>query len=723
MARSVNWKRQASDTTSWRQDQALNSTAFIVSEIGPLGFVLKVSDENKPVKVMLGDPHSCTCSGFRSERTELCKHICWVLLKKFRVTRDDPISWQSGLVEREINSLLLAEKKRRSEIRNRPVTPRQLATAPKTHNGRTVLEQREITEEDSCPICMEDLLANRQPVTYCRYSCSNNIHIKCMKIWAEHQSKSGDIIRCPFCREDFGPIEHLREEYRNTAVDSGGIRRHTTAEHGGTTCEVCGQRPITGKCYRCVPCRTYTLCQRCFNTPNHTQHSFEFRAVPTSRWRPAQRVITNGLPIAPAVVQNLANREIGDGDYDLLLQLDNPNGTELSEIPEAVIKKLPIERVRVGSRYLARGEQCRLCLRAYYLEDVIRRLPCRHKFHRGCVDDWLLHQHPTCPACGAAVWDGLADSTETNNTRPRLRPRRTANSQDSATVPPEPALEIPGFGIGRRDAHSATTSATQPSPIRSGGRTSSTLSEPALRLERNGSLEDSVTLAQLLLTEAIASNESQTRADDNIDQHSYILSQIAHSRPPSAQNLHARVGNGETESTADRQASDQLSYGNRLVLNTQEEARNSRTRQNQNSYSDTENRKRRSRNMALAASHRQAVQKAKETSSAPSINASQPADAASLYLGSFGNNVQRFTEQPQGKKRVSFQRPSATTGQQEQSTARGNGSLFIGSGPRFTSLENRTRANRPKKGGRMQKQPSPNFSPSSLELTGIALDS
>ena len=44
--------------------------------------------------------------------------------------------------------------------------------------------------------------------------------------------------------------------------------------------------------------------------------------APGQRWRPAQRVITNGLPIPSALADNLMSRDIGDGDYDLLLQLD-----------------------------------------------------------------------------------------------------------------------------------------------------------------------------------------------------------------------------------------------------------------------------------------------------------------------------------------------------------------------------------------------------------------
>ena len=40
------------------------------------------------------------------------------------------------------------------------------------------------------------------------YSCGKSVHVRCMKMWAEHQSSSGaSFVRCPLCREDFGPIE------------------------------------------------------------------------------------------------------------------------------------------------------------------------------------------------------------------------------------------------------------------------------------------------------------------------------------------------------------------------------------------------------------------------------------------------------------------------------------------------------------------------------------
>ncbi len=53
MARSVAWRRSASDTVSWRQDQALNTTIFILRNTGPTGFLLQEEGETKPFKVKL----------------------------------------------------------------------------------------------------------------------------------------------------------------------------------------------------------------------------------------------------------------------------------------------------------------------------------------------------------------------------------------------------------------------------------------------------------------------------------------------------------------------------------------------------------------------------------------------------------------------------------------------------------------------------------------------
>lgn len=51
MARNVAWRRTLSDGASWKQDQGLNATIFIVREVGPTGFLLKEDGIEKPFKV------------------------------------------------------------------------------------------------------------------------------------------------------------------------------------------------------------------------------------------------------------------------------------------------------------------------------------------------------------------------------------------------------------------------------------------------------------------------------------------------------------------------------------------------------------------------------------------------------------------------------------------------------------------------------------------------
>ncbi len=121
-----------------------------------------------------------------------------VLLKRFRVPRENPVSFQLGLVQREITELLQGYLKRQQ-----PTNSDQ-----SNHSIGSHATQKEVGPGDVCPICQEELLGRPQPLTYCKFGCGKSVHIKCMKIWAEHQRSNGErSIKCPLCREDFGHIE------------------------------------------------------------------------------------------------------------------------------------------------------------------------------------------------------------------------------------------------------------------------------------------------------------------------------------------------------------------------------------------------------------------------------------------------------------------------------------------------------------------------------------
>ncbi|XP_066475210.1 E3 ubiquitin-protein ligase RNF149 isoform X2 [Tiliqua scincoides] len=44
------------------------------------------------------------------------------------------------------------------------------------------------------------------------------------------------------------------------------------------------------------------------------------------------------------------------------------------------------------------AENCAICIENFQPKDTVRVLPCKHVFHRHCIDPWLL-DHRTCPMC------------------------------------------------------------------------------------------------------------------------------------------------------------------------------------------------------------------------------------------------------------------------------------------------------------------------------------
>lgn len=79
------------------------------------------------------------------------------------------VTWQLGLVEREINDILFGAtaKQRKTPVR-RWAASGPPGTTEFTADGRPTIQQREIGDDDCCPICQDELLGKHQPVTYCK---------------------------------------------------------------------------------------------------------------------------------------------------------------------------------------------------------------------------------------------------------------------------------------------------------------------------------------------------------------------------------------------------------------------------------------------------------------------------------------------------------------------------------------------------------------------------
>uniref|UniRef100_UPI00398ECE37 E3 ubiquitin-protein ligase ZSWIM2 isoform X2 n=1 Tax=Pristiophorus japonicus TaxID=55135 RepID=UPI00398ECE37 len=437
MSRAAPLRRTVTDLVSWHQDQALSTTIYILRELGPVGFLLKEEGVAKYFKVNVGNPHNCSCSMFHKEK-DLCKHICWVLLKKFRLPRGHEYSFQLGLVDREIEILL-------DSLHTEQTLQPHASKSKIEQNVEEVVGvicQKEIDPEDVCPICQEELLKKKQPVTYCRYSCGNSVHIRCMKIWAEHQAKTENenIIKCPLCREEFAPLSLLQEEFRNSTRLIMAAERERLDRHLGIPCNNCQACPIQGKCYRCLNCPDFHLCQECFPCLNHPQHEFTFREKRNQRWKPLQQV--SSLPLPLAMINDLMNREIVSNDYDLLLQLDRNRS---STVPGHIVVSLPLIIVKEQSKLLVPGQQCRVCLKAFRLRQQVRLLPCHHKYHKECIDHWLLHECNSCPIDGQAVYNPLTWNEGPSRGKKKETSTNSEHSRSNVQLD-QPQLLIPVIG-------------------------------------------------------------------------------------------------------------------------------------------------------------------------------------------------------------------------------------------------------------------------------------
>ena len=76
MARNTSFRSKCTELVSMRQSDAMESTIYILREMGPTGYLLKEEGQAKKFKVLLGDPHTCTCSNYIKER-ELCRYNFW----------------------------------------------------------------------------------------------------------------------------------------------------------------------------------------------------------------------------------------------------------------------------------------------------------------------------------------------------------------------------------------------------------------------------------------------------------------------------------------------------------------------------------------------------------------------------------------------------------------------------------------------------------------------
>ncbi|XP_010940659.3 uncharacterized protein [Elaeis guineensis] len=86
-----------------------------------------------------------------------------------------------------------------------------------------------------------------------------------------------------------------------------------------------------------------------------------------------------------------------EDDFEMLFALDD-DSHQHAGASESQIDSLPQSAIQSDSI----EEACAICLEAPSAGDVIRHLPCLHKFHKECIDTWL-RRRTLCPICKCGI--------------------------------------------------------------------------------------------------------------------------------------------------------------------------------------------------------------------------------------------------------------------------------------------------------------------------------
>ncbi|XP_072477711.1 E3 ubiquitin-protein ligase RNF149 [Notamacropus eugenii] len=110
------------------------------------------------------------------------------------------------------------------------------------------------------------------------------------------------------------------------------------------------------------------------------------------------------------------------------------------------IGQLQLHTVKRGDKGIdVDAENCAVCIENYKPKDIVRILPCKHIFHRTCIDPWLL-DHRTCPMCKLDVikalgyWGNLEDVQDM--TAPESIPGSVSIMNLSVTLQDEDRTEV-----------------------------------------------------------------------------------------------------------------------------------------------------------------------------------------------------------------------------------------------------------------------------------------
>jgi len=83
------------------------------------------------------------------------------------------------------------------------------------------------------------------------------------------------------------------------------------------------------------------------------------------------------------------------------------NDDEIEFMPTTNFKPAAVAKDSAGSSNSEEGvAECRVCLSEFEANETLRTLPCLHRFHKHCIDEWIK-RNAVCPVCRVPLREQL----------------------------------------------------------------------------------------------------------------------------------------------------------------------------------------------------------------------------------------------------------------------------------------------------------------------------
>merc|ERR550534_410103 len=85
------------------------------------------------------------------------------------------------------------------------------------------------------------------------------------------------------------------------------------------------------------------------------------------------------------------------------------------------LNQLPIIKFN-PQEHASRFESCAICIEEFKAGEKIHELPCKHGYHKICIDPWLTSNRKVCPLCKQIVLPSSEDEASENEDSPLIGP-------------------------------------------------------------------------------------------------------------------------------------------------------------------------------------------------------------------------------------------------------------------------------------------------------------